>query len=118
MGPLAEMSADKFRQIVLGATLLGNVDVPESTLDALMQTMICEERIGWRKSSRKIILVATDTDFHYALDGKLVGVLEPNDEKCHLDQDGYYTHSRILDYPSISHIGKTFSKSKCFITNA
>ena len=29
------------------------------------------DRIGWRKSSRKIILLATDGDYHNALDGKL-----------------------------------------------
>ena len=38
--------------------------------------------------SRKIILVATDRDFHYAMDGKLVGILEPNDGTCHLDAEG------------------------------
>ena len=29
------------------------------------------DRVGWRKSSRKIILLATDGDYHNALDGKL-----------------------------------------------
>lgn len=93
--------------------------------------MVCKERIGWRDKSRKIILFATDEDFHFAMDGKLIGILEPNDGHCHLDGImgkpgnffhnyfikvkvifkyvlsiilGYYTKSKELDYPSISHI--------------
>ena len=46
--------------------------------------MACWDRIGWRRQSRKIILLATDRDFHFAMDGKLVGILEPNDGQCHL----------------------------------
>ena len=49
-------------------------------------TQLCKERIEWRKDSRKIIIVATDGDFHYGLDGKLVGALSPNDATCHLDE--------------------------------
>jgi len=41
--------------------------------------------VGWRAESRKIILLATDRDFHYALDGKLAGVLTRNDGQCHLN---------------------------------
>lgn len=32
------------------------------------------------------------------------GVITPNDGVCHLDRYGSYTHSTILDYPSISQI--------------
>jgi len=66
--------------------------------------MVCTERIGWRKTSRKVILLATDGDYHNALDGKLVGILHPNDGNCHLGPDGYYTESKYLDYPSVSQI--------------
>jgi hypothetical protein len=38
-----------------------------------MQVMVCKKEIGWREQARKIIILATDRDFHYALDGKLVG---------------------------------------------
>jgi hypothetical protein len=66
--------------------------------------MACQERVGWRNYSRKIILVATDRDYHNAMDGKLLGILEPNDGICHLDESGYYTESKYQDYPSVSHI--------------
>ena len=33
-----------------------------------------------------------------------IGILYPNDGKCHLDEDGYYTESKNQDYPSVSQI--------------
>lgn len=35
---------------------------------------------------------------------KLGGVITPNDGHCHLNKDGEYTHSSVLDYPSISQL--------------
>lgn len=32
------------------------------------------------------------------------GVIAPNDGECHMSTNGDYTHSSILDYPSISQI--------------
>ena len=65
---------------------------------------MCEEEIGWRKASRRVIIFTTDQSFHMAMDGKLGGLVTPNDGKCHLNSTGYYTHSKIQDYPSIGHI--------------
>ncbi len=42
--------------------------------------------------------------FHYAGDGKLGGIVKPNDGLCHLDAKGSYTHSTKQDYPSVSQI--------------
>ncbi len=92
----------------MSAPLAGNVDHPEGSLDALLQAMVCKERLGWRHNSRKIILMATDSDFHFAMDGKLAGILERNDGLCHLNgsqgEPGYYDQSEVLDYPSVSQI--------------
>ncbi len=105
---LGDLAIEEFKRAILEAPLAGNVDEPEGGLDALMQSMTCSERVGWREKSRKIILLATDRDFHFALDGKLAGVLERNDGTCHLNgtagSPGYYTHSALLDYPSVSHL--------------
>lgn len=38
------------------------------------------------------------------MDGKLGGLVTPNDGRCHLNQTGYYTYSTVQDYPSIGHI--------------
>jgi integrin beta 1 len=51
-------------------------------------------------------VLATDAGFHQALDGKLAGIIIPNDGKCHLAKNGSYTHSTIQDYPSIPHINR------------
>lgn len=32
------------------------------------------------------------------------GVITPNDGQCHLNENGEYTHSSVLDYPSISQL--------------
>ena len=67
-----------------------------------MQVMVCKSQIGWRSNATKIVLFATDDEFHLAGDGKLAGIVEPNDESCHLD--GAYVGYKRFDYPSINQI--------------
>ena len=51
----------------------------QSTLDALMQVIVCKEDIGWRVNSRKIVVVATDqvcsTLLFQTLPGLTLGML-------------------------------------------
>ena len=58
-------------------------------------------------------------DYHLAMDGKLAGILERHDGLCHLNgtygEPGYYTHSEILDYPSISQISSVVQQNS-FLT--
>ena len=87
-----------FESEVKSAKVSGNLDSPEGGLDALMQVIVCEKEIGWRQASRKLIVFSTDAGFHYAGDGKLVGIVEPNDGICHLDSSSkLYTHSLLQD---------------------
>ncbi|KAF4532606.1 hypothetical protein B566_EDAN014860 [Ephemera danica] len=67
--------------------------------------LICTSpyKIGWRENARHMIVFSTDALSHYAGDGKLAGIVEPNDGKCHLDGNEY-THGLIQDYPSVSQI--------------
>ena len=51
-----------------------------------------------------MIIFTTDQSFHMALDGKLGGLIIPNDGQCHLDEDGFFTKSTEFDYPSIGQI--------------
>lgn len=90
-----------------------------------MQAVVCRNQIGWRDQARRLLVFSTDAGFHYAGDGKVItsyfhnsiiiiksnniflqlgGVITPNDGECHLDKRGLYTHSTILDYPSISQV--------------
>lgn len=82
-------------------------------------------------------MVATDGPFHIAGDGKasckykpfhfnaqflniffcikLGGIVRPNDMKCHLDKDGLYTHSTLLDYPSIGEMNAVILDHKVYV---
>lgn len=92
----------------VGATkLTANYDAPEGGFDGLMQVLVCTDRIGWRSKSRRLLLYATDSDFHFAGDGRLAGIVKPNDGACHLDGTGRYTHGLLQDYPSVGQLIKT-----------
>ncbi len=48
-----------------------NDDDPEALLDGLLQAAVCDDLIGWREESRKLILAFTDQLYHLAGDGKV-----------------------------------------------
>ncbi|KAJ8878260.1 hypothetical protein PR048_018837 [Dryococelus australis] len=95
-----------FSTEVRNAKVSGNLDAPEGGFDAIMQAVVCRQQIGWREKARRLLVFSTDASFHYAGDGKLGGIVKPNDGKCHLDEVGSYTHSTLQDYPSISQINQ------------
>uniref|UniRef100_A0A915I8T4 Integrin beta n=1 Tax=Romanomermis culicivorax TaxID=13658 RepID=A0A915I8T4_ROMCU len=84
-------------------------------LDMTTDARRFKEKIGWREKSRKMIVFSTDAGFHYAGDGRLGGLVVPNDGQCHLDSDGYYTKSIDFDYPSIAQIHKTLKDTRANI---
>jgi len=86
------------------AKVSGNLDAPEGGFDAIMQAVVCKDIIGWRDKARRLLVFSTDAGFHYAGDGKLGGIVTPNDGACHMDSKGVYTHSTLQDYPSVSQI--------------
>jgi integrin beta 1 len=89
---------------VKNAHVSGNLDAPEGGFDAIMQAVVCEKQIGWREGARRLLLFSTDAGFHYAGDGKLGGVITPNDGECHMEGNVYDAYSKSQDYPSISQI--------------
>ena len=101
-----------FQQRVKDAPISGNIDNPEGGFDGLVQVMVCDDVIGWRKEARRVIIFTTDQSFHIALDGKLGGLVLPNDGKCHLNDTGFYTHSTIQDYPSIGQVNYLAEKHR------
>ncbi|KHJ42698.1 EGF-like domain protein [Trichuris suis] len=94
----------RFAKEVNESAVSGNLDAPEGGFDAIIQALTCADEIGWREKSRKMIVFSTDAGFHYAGDGRLGGLVVPNDGSCHLDKTGYYTMSTEFDYPSISQV--------------
>ncbi|ERL86541.1 hypothetical protein D910_03947, partial [Dendroctonus ponderosae] len=96
-------NATLFTEKVQKTLISGNLDTPEGGLDAIMQAMVCKTEIGWRANARHLLVMSTDAVSHIAGDGKLGGVIEPNDATCHLE-DNTYTKGLQYDYPSISQI--------------
>ncbi|CAH1118909.1 unnamed protein product [Phaedon cochleariae] len=109
------MTLDKnthmFSQMVKDANVSGNLDAPEGGFDAIMQAVVCRNQIGWREQARRLLVFSTDASFHYAGDGKLGGIVKPNDGLCHLASNGTYTESSTQDYPSIEQINLSVKKN-------
>ncbi|XP_013793572.2 integrin beta-PS-like [Limulus polyphemus] len=59
-----------------------------------------------------MLVFSSDSGFHYAGDGKLGGIVKPNDGICHLDEKGNYNMSIYQDYPSLSQINVEVKKHK------
>ncbi|CAM9288231.1 integrin beta-1-like isoform X2 [Lampetra fluviatilis] len=92
-----------FNELVSLQKISGNLDSPEGGLDAMMQVAACEDNIRWRNVTR-LLVFSTDAGFHFAGDGKLGGIVIPNDGHCHLDREGGYTKSDVYDYPSVAQL--------------
>uniref|UniRef100_A0A7G3AML4 Integrin beta n=1 Tax=Lutzomyia longipalpis TaxID=7200 RepID=A0A7G3AML4_LUTLO len=103
---------ESFVQKVNSSDVTGNVDNLEGGLDALMQILVCGEKIGWQERARKIIVFASDGQMHFAGDGLLAGIVEKHDKLCHLSDDGEYLASTQIDYPSLEEIYRTLMKEK------
>ena len=99
-------SSDLFNSSVHDAVVSTNVDNPEGTIEAMLQAVVCDDIIGWRDNSRKILLVMTDDTMHTAGDGVLAGITKPSDGLCHTEYDPIlnrtmYSAALSQDYPSI-----------------
>lgn len=57
--------------MVKESKLSGNLDSPEGGLDGIVQAIVCNKEIGWRKESRRLLLFSTDSGYHIAGDGKV-----------------------------------------------
>ncbi|TNN47677.1 Integrin beta-1 [Liparis tanakae] len=79
---------DEFNRLVSQQQISGNLDSPEGGFDAIMQVAVCEDQIGWRNVTR-LLVFSTDAGFHFAGDGKLGGIVLPNDGRCHLENNMY-----------------------------
>ncbi|KAM5136085.1 LOW QUALITY PROTEIN: integrin beta-4 [Mantella aurantiaca] len=92
-----------FRNKLRNERISGNLDAPEGGFDAILQTAVCTNEIGWRDGSTHILVFSTESAFHYEADGVNVldGILPRNDESCHLDRTGRYTYDILQDYPSV-----------------
>ncbi|XP_017391261.1 integrin beta-4 isoform X4 [Cebus imitator] len=103
---------DEFRNKLQGERISGNLDAPEGGFDAILQTAVCTRDIGWRPDSTHLLVFSTESAFHYEADGAnvLAGIMNRNDERCHLDATGSYTQYRTQDYPSVPTLVRLLAK--------
>uniref|UniRef100_A0A3P9P985 Integrin beta-4-like n=1 Tax=Poecilia reticulata TaxID=8081 RepID=A0A3P9P985_POERE len=94
---------DSFTAELQKERISGNLDAPEGGFDAILQAAVCKKEIGWREGSTHLLVFSTESAFHYEADGAnvLAGILQRNDEACHLDENGAYIQATKQDYPSI-----------------
>ncbi|CAN8201938.1 unnamed protein product [Coccothraustes coccothraustes] len=91
----------RFNEEVRKQSVSRNRDAPEGGFDAIIQATVCDEKIGWRNDASHLLVFTTDAKTHIALDGRLAGIVQPNDAQCHIDNDNFYSATTTLDYPSL-----------------
>nr|XP_056719022.1 integrin beta-3 [Euleptes europaea] len=91
----------RFNEEVKKQQVSRNRDAPEGGFDAIIQAIVCDEKIGWRPEASHLLVFTTDAKTHIALDGRLAGIVTPNDGRCHIDSNNFYAASTTLDYPSL-----------------
>uniref|UniRef100_A0A3Q3VU73 Integrin beta n=1 Tax=Mola mola TaxID=94237 RepID=A0A3Q3VU73_MOLML len=101
-----------FTSELQGERISGNLDAPEGGFDAILQAAVCTDKIGWRSNSTHLLVFSTESAFHYEADGAnvLSGILQRNDEHCHLNARGKYTKDIHQDYPSIPTLVRLLGK--------
>lgn len=55
-----------------------------------------QEQIGWRNDASHLLVFTTDAKTHIALDGRLAGIVLPNDGQCHIGSDNHYSASTTM----------------------
>ncbi|XP_054471099.1 integrin beta-5 [Anoplopoma fimbria] len=106
---------DRFNEEVQKQMVSRNRDAPEGGFDAILQAAVCKEEIGWRKEAYHLLVFATDDVPHLALDGRLGGLVQPHDGKCHLDDKNEYSASTEMDYPSLALLGEKLAENNIFL---
>uniref|UniRef100_A0A8C7K3S2 Integrin beta n=1 Tax=Oncorhynchus kisutch TaxID=8019 RepID=A0A8C7K3S2_ONCKI len=102
---------ERFTEEVAKQQVSRNRDSPEGGFDAVIQAVVCKDKIGWRGDASHLLVFTTDATTHIALDGRLAGLVQPNDGQCHIDRDNNYDKSSILDYPSLALITEKMSEN-------
>ena len=48
-------------------------------LVTMLQGVVCKDLVGWRENSQKILLIMNDDFLQTVCDGRLAGIVKPND---------------------------------------
>nr|XP_020493522.1 integrin beta-5 [Labrus bergylta] len=106
---------DRFNEEVQKQMVSRNRDAPEGGFDAILQAAVCKTEIGWRKEAYHLLVFTTDDVPHLALDGRLGGLVQPHDGKCHLNEKNEYSASTEMDYPSLALLGEKLAENNIFL---
>jgi len=90
-----------FQKAMDGLKIGGGSDGPEAQLEGLMQVALREKEVGYRKNSRRVVVLSTDAEYHQAGDGKEAGIKTANNGDAVLDGKPEGTGE---DYPSIEQV--------------
>ncbi|XP_074553579.1 integrin beta-3a [Halichoeres trimaculatus] len=104
-------TVDRFNQEVDKQRVSRNRDAPEGGFDAIMQAVVCKDKIGWRPDASHLLVFTTDAITHTALDGRFAGIVQPFDGECHLDENNIYNKTTMLDYPSLGIMNDKMSEN-------
>ncbi|XP_076853299.1 integrin beta-3a [Brachyhypopomus gauderio] len=102
---------NRFTEEVKKQAISRNRDSPEGGLDAVLQAAVCQDKIGWRRDASHLLVFTTDATTHSALDGRIAGIVQPNDGQCHVNKDNIYDKTTVLDYPSIAMLTDKLSEN-------
>lgn len=58
--------------------------------------LFVQDKIGWRPGASHLLVFTTDAKTHVALDGRLAGIVRPNDGQCHVGTDNVYNMSTTM----------------------
>uniref|UniRef100_A0A9J7YS65 Integrin beta n=1 Tax=Cyprinus carpio carpio TaxID=630221 RepID=A0A9J7YS65_CYPCA len=103
--------AERFTEEVKKQKVSRNRDAPEGGFDAIMQAVVCKDKIGWRPDASHLLIFTSDDRSHLALDARLAGIVQPHDGECHINNNNEYDKSTILDYPSLGMITDKLSEN-------
>lgn len=65
-------------------------------LSVFCLVIFLQKKIGWRNDASHLLVFTTDAKTHIALDGRLAGIVQPNDGQCHIGSDNHYSASTTM----------------------
>ena len=108
---IPELKTD-LNKIGICTHMIGNIDHPEAALEGMAQAMLCPTVVGWRNHTTKVIIVISDDQQHYAMDGVMGGLFDNFNvnSDCKTNGTGHYDKNEELklDYPSFGQVLKFF----------
>ncbi|KAL6476789.1 hypothetical protein MHYP_G00152880 [Metynnis hypsauchen] len=101
----------RFTEEVKNQEVSRNRDAPEGGFDAVLQAVVCKDKIGWRSDASHLLVFTTDATTHTALDGRVAGIVQPSDGQCYVNNENNYDKTTLLDYPSIAMLADKLSEN-------